>query len=118
MRISFPMRRLASAGDDHRGTSGWTIRTHWHRGGEVHQGRNATQDTLRVISEANELPQIGFAAQVHDVAQRRVIMADLADLNEKDFASEMIDDLLVAPPVPPFDGEIKLATGIYNPERK
>jgi hypothetical protein len=64
------------------------------------------------------LPQIGLAAQVHYIAQWRVIMTNLTDLNEKDFALKMIDDLLVSPPIPPFDGEVKLATGIHNPERE
>src|SRR4051812_39282158 len=44
-------------------------------------------------------------------------MAQFTPLHEKDFAAKKVDDLFIAPPIPPFDGEIKFAAGVDNPKR-
>src|SRR5436190_4679570 len=111
------MRGLASPGDNDRGTRSRTIWPGRHGGGEMHQRRDAAEHTLRVVHQANQLTEVSTAAQVHDIFQRRMVMANFADLNEQDFPAKMVDDLLVTAPVPPLDRVIKFSAGIDYPKR-
>ena len=87
-------------------------------GGQMHQRRHAAEHALGVIDQPHELAQVGLAAQIDDVFQGRMMMSDFAHLDEEHAVSEMIDDVLVASPVPPLDGVVKLSTGVDDPKRQ
>src|SRR5687767_6484551 len=118
MRINFPVRRLAPAGDNHCGARGRTIGTRWHRGGEMHQRSDTAENPLRVIDQSHQLAQVRPATEIEHILERWMIVTDLSNLDEEDPAAKMIDDSLVSPPVPPFDGEVEFAARIDDPERQ
>ena len=70
-----------------------------------------------MVDESNQLAQVGGAAEIDDVLQRRVRVAALAHLHEQDPVLEMIDNALKAFVFPPLDREVELAAGDDDPER-
>jgi hypothetical protein len=84
--------------------------------GKMHQERDRAEDALGVVDEADQLTQIGLAAQIDGIAQWLVLVPVLANLDEKNVAGKMIDDALIPLVVPPLDGEIALAAGHHDPE--
>src|SRR5437867_8250230 len=97
MRISFPVGRFSSARDHNAGAILGCAWFSLDGCRQVHVQRHRTQNSLRVIDQENQLPQIRLAAQVDHAVQWRVIMTALANLHEKDFIAEMIHHRLEAP---------------------
>lgn len=117
VRVGFPLHRLASARDGDAGAILWTTGADGDSGGEVHEAGDGAEHADAVMYEADELPDIGFPAQIEHAAQWRVMIAGRSDLNEEDFAPEMIDDGLPSLGGPPFDGDVGFAPGGDDPIR-
>src|SRR5580698_8141963 len=83
----------------------------------MHQSRNGTEDTLRVIHQPNQFPQGGFAAKVYDPIEFWMVMTVLSHLDKLDFPSQTIHNFLIARSVPPFYCHIVLPPRCYNPKR-
>jgi hypothetical protein len=115
--ISFPMSGFASAGNDDTSASGRLVRASWSSGGEMHQSSDGAEDTLSVVDQADELAQSGLSAKVDDIEEPWMVMTCLADLDELNFAAEMIYDVLIPGRVPPLDRDVIFAAGVDDPER-
>ena len=86
MRVGFPMRRFASACNHDAGPVFRHSRSYLDSGGQVHRQADLSQNSLRMIDEADQLPKIVFPRR-----SRRLEAADdgalkLAYLNEEDAA--------------------------------
>src|SRR4051812_36166012 len=71
-----------------------------------------------MVNKADQLTERGFATQIQDVVQRRVMVPLFPHLDEENAATEQIDQPLETVDVPPLDRKIELATGADDPERK
>src|SRR5262249_39742975 len=89
VRIGLPMRRLAPARYHHARTIDRRTGPGLDRRCQMHQQRDRAQDALRMIDEADQLSQVGLAAQIYDVSKRRMHMSGLPDLDEQDAPAEM-----------------------------
>src|SRR5437899_8028470 len=83
----------------------------------MHGSRNRAQDTLCMINEPDNFPQIRLAAQIDNAAQSRMKMTKVADLHELDSVAEVVDDALKARPFPPLNRDIVLSSRHDNPKR-
>ena len=115
VRVGFPLRGLASAGDDDAGAILRAACADGDGGGEVHDAGDGAEHADAVMHESDELAHIRLSAQVEHAAQGRMMVAFCADLDEKDFAPEVIHHGLPSLGGPPFDGDIGLAPGGDNP---
>ena len=95
VRIGFPMRRLAAAGDNHASTVFGTTGPGRDGGGQVHGERHRADDAVGMMDEPNEGPSVGLADHVDDPVQRRVPVPGFAALDELNSATEVIDNGLV-----------------------
>src|SRR5437660_1336457 len=116
-RIRLPMRGLTSAGDDDARPLTASRSFDRHRRGQVHQGRDSAKNSRRVINQTDQLSNGRLSPEIDHAVQSGMVMSPLPDLDELDFAAEMIDDRLIASRVPPFDGHIVLAAGGDDPKR-
>src|SRR5579859_3090548 len=66
--------------------------------------------------QAHELAQIGLPAKINYPVQFRMMMPELTDLDELDFASEVVNNGLVAFCLPPFNVHIVFSAGIDDPK--
>jgi hypothetical protein len=114
--VSLPVGGFTTAGDYDAGPPRGAAGGRLHGGGQVHQGGYGTQHPLRVIHQADQFAQGGFAAQVDDTLQAGMMMAGATDLNKLDSSLEMIDHGLVALRLPPFDGDVVLPAGGDDPK--
>jgi hypothetical protein len=69
-----------------------------------------------MVNKPHQLPEVGLAPEVDHAIQFGMVMLHVANLNKLNFSPEMIDHLLVAPGVPPFDCQIILAPGYDDPK--
>lgn len=119
MRIGLPMRRLTASGDHDARSIARHARFGLHGRGQMHGERHRAQDSVGVVHESDELPQIGLPDEIRDAAQRRVPMTPLATLHEMDSAPEVVDNRLVVLRHPPLCRVVVLppAITIQNRER-
>lgn len=103
MRVSLPLGRFPPPGHDHTRPVLRTPCPHRDRRGQMHEPGDRTDHPLRMVDEPDELPQIGLPAQIDHASERRVVMASAPDLDKLDAPAEVIDHLLPAGRIPPFD---------------
>lgn len=115
--ICFPLGRLAATCDDYTRAVLGTTGLGRHRRRKVHRKGNRANDTIGVIHQANELTNIGFAAQVQYVIQTRMVMAHLTDLYKLHARRKALDDLLPAIPRPNLGGKIAFPACNDDPVR-
>lgn len=70
-----------------------------------------------MVNQSHQLPQVGLAPQVNHSSERGMIMLQVADLNELDLTTKVIDHFLITRRAPPLDRDVVLAPGHDNPER-
>src|ERR1051325_5036571 len=83
----------------------------------MHQRGDRTKHAVGMVNEAHQLAEIRLASEVDHAFEFRMMMAECADLYEKDFATKIIDYPLVSIGWPPFNGYIVLPPGCNDPER-
>jgi hypothetical protein len=69
-----------------------------------------------MVHEPHELTQIGFASQIKNVVQWRMMVPIFTDLDEKNASAKMIHDFLKSMNVPPLDRKILLSPRRDNPK--
>jgi hypothetical protein len=69
-----------------------------------------------VEAEANQLANGGLANQIDHILQRRMVVFVIADLNELDSVSEMVDHLLIILDGPLFQGAILFDSCVDQPK--
>ncbi len=116
MRVFFPLRRLASAGDDHAGAILGPSRFHLDRGRQVHRESHRANNAAGVMHEPHKLPDVGPGDQVDRAVHARMIMPRFAALHKLDSAGEMVDDALITRRVPPLGRKVVFAAGDQDPE--
>lgn len=70
-----------------------------------------------MVDQADQLAEIRLSPKIEDTFKGRVMVSQLSHLDKQDMAAKMIDHVLIARRVPPFDGVIELAAGVEDPER-
>src|SRR6266568_7029103 len=83
----------------------------------MHQRGDRTKHAVGMVNEAHQLAEIRLASEIDHAFEFRMMMAEFADLHEEDFATKIIDYLLVSIGWPPFDGYIVFPPGRNDPER-
>src|SRR5262245_11957550 len=116
-RILLPVSGLPPA--RHHDTSPQPLppRRQGHRRRQVHEKGHRTNDAFSVIYQPHEFAQIGFPTEVEHPFERWMVVALFAHLHKENTVAEMIDDLLPAAPMPPFDREIVLPARGDDPVR-
>ncbi len=117
MRIRFPVRRFASAGDHHAGSERSPVWSGFDGRGQMHQTGDTAKHALGVINQPDELAQIGLTAQVDNTLQRRVMMPHRAHLDELNPVFEAVDDRLIPTNIPPLYRAIVFAPRADDPKR-
>lgn len=116
VRIRFPVRWFPAPGDhDARAVLG-SARLGFDSRGQMHRECHGTDDTIRMVHQADKLPDVSLADKVDDVVQRRMPVVRFAALHELNSPPKVIHDLLITARVPPFCGKIKLTTRHQDPE--
>jgi len=110
------MRRFAAAGHDDAGSDARSSGLRLDRRRQMHGKRYGANHAVRVVDQANELPECRLADQVNDAVEPRMPVRQLAALDEGDAAAEMVDDRLIARRIPPFRREVVFASGDDDPE--
>ena len=82
----------------------------------MHQRSDRTKHAIGMVNQAHHLAEISLASQIDHSFQFWMMMAKFADLRKKDFATKIIDHLLVSLGSPPFDGHIVFPPGRNDPE--
>src|SRR5467141_3590412 len=106
VKVCFPVGWLSSAGHNHARPIAWIAAFDLHGGGQMHQRSDRTKHAFGMVNETHQLAQISLAPQVDHSFQFWMMMAQFADLHEKDFATKIIDHLLVSLGSPPFDRHV------------
>jgi hypothetical protein len=70
-----------------------------------------------MIYQPYQLAKSRLTAQIDNALERRMVVTEVANLDEQDPASEMIYYFLIALRRPPFDRDIILATSRHDPKR-
>src|SRR5947208_8228405 len=117
VRVGCPMGWLSPARHNHARPIAWSAAFDLHSGGQMHQRGDRTKHAVGMVNEAHQLAEIRLASEIDHAFEFRMMMAEFADLHEEDFATKIIDYLLVSIGGPPFDGYIVFAPGGNDPER-
>src|SRR5262249_2929358 len=108
--ISFPMRRLTSPGDDDARPVALASTGIFDCGSQMHQTGYGAKNPLGVKNQSHQLAQGSLAPQIYDTIQARVVMTIITDLHKQNSIAKLIDHLLITPGLPPFDGDVVLAS--------
>ena len=117
VRIGFPMGWFAAAGNDNAGPAGRLAAFCFHGRRQMHQRGDRTENALRMIDQADQLPQGRLAAEVDYPIQLRVVMPALSYLDKLNSPSKMINNLLVTLRLPPFNCQIIFPSRRDDPKR-
>ncbi len=109
---------LATTRNDDAGAGLRAVRSRLHSGRQVHEAGDGADHTLGMVDQTDKLTQRGPPPEVNDPLQARMVMPGSPNLDELDSAAKMINNLLRAFGLPPFDGDVVLAAGVDDPERR
>src|SRR5258708_27797557 len=114
--ISLPVRRFTATRDDHARAVWRSSRFRFDGGGQVHQRGDRTKHALSVIDQTDQLAKTCLPAQINHTVQFRMMISMAADLDESNFAAEMIHHLLIPFRLPPFERHIVFSAVGHHPE--
>src|SRR2546422_6793649 len=80
--IRFPMGRLPATGDHHARPPPCLAPFDLHSGGQMHEGRDRTQHSLRMVNKPHQLAQVRLPAKINGPFQLRMVVPELARSEE------------------------------------